>query len=382
MRPNQVSRRAFTLVELLVVIAIIGILVALLLPAIQAAREASRRAACNNNLKQMALAAHTHHDTYKILPPSGFNPRFEYLTDDVGAGGIAGRFGWERMGFITALLPYMEQQPLYDQVIMYTLEDRRPWSLNNMTSGIYNGAPSPYRTRIEAILCPSDPAKNPPATDCGPTSYHCNHGDIWMNWDWWEWRGPFGNGKRDEASFSTIIDGTSNTILLGEVAIGRTPAANAPVKGGIAIGEATNNPGNPPAPCLARRGPSGLLTGAVQESMGDTGWGLGRRWGDAHSIYTLIFTVLPPNAPTCAAAHGEDWAQPTVSSHHPGGANVALADGSVRFIPETIDAGDPSKSINALGTMGSRPQDYAGLSLWGVWGALGTTKAKDRVNLP
>ncbi len=123
-------------------------------------------------------------------------------------------------------------------------------------------------------------------------------------------------------------------------------------------------------PRVWRRGGNDTLTGACQESMGDGGWGIGRRWGDAHSIYTVFFTVLPPNSPTCGIT-GEDWAQPVPSSRHPGGINAAMGDGSVRFISETIDAGDPNQTPPQ---MGGRPQDYAGRSIWGIWGALGTAK--------
>src|SRR6188474_2683919 len=94
--PRYVSlRRAFTLVELLVVIAIIGVLVALLLPAVQAAREAARRMSCSNNLKQLSLALHNYEDTHKTLPPAGIDSN--------------------QMSWTVLLLPYMEQKPLYDQ---------------------------------------------------------------------------------------------------------------------------------------------------------------------------------------------------------------------------------------------------------------------------
>ncbi len=372
-------REGFTLVELLVVIAIIGILIALLLPAVQAAREAARRSQCTNNLKQLALAAHNFHDVNKKFPPASHSRAFfELFKNPTGAGTwpdtTGGRYGWDRMGFMTHLLPFIEQQALYDSVIEYTKEDRRPWSRDNFA----DGRPGAYRAEVPAMLCPSDPTRKS-GNDTAYLSYHANRGDIWMNWDWHEWRGAFGRGDKGEVSFASLKDGSSNTILFGEVAIGKTPGTFAPVKGGIPTGLATQ-PGDPPAPCLARKGPNGLLTGTCQESMGEGGWGLGRRWGDAHSIYTTFFTVLPPNAPTCAAGSGESWAMPTASSYHPGGANVAMGDGSVRFISETIDAGDPTRSINALG-LGGNPQNYSGPSLWGVWGALGTTGGGETVTL-
>lgn len=355
----------FTLVELLVVIAIIGILIALLLPAVQAAREAARRSQCANNLKQMALAVHNFHDSHKLFPPSSHNTGFQELFN--------GQYSWERMGYFTPLLPYMEQSALYDDVITYTKENRRPWSTNTMA----NGRRSPYQTDIASVLCPSDPTRRK-LDEIAFLSYHANHGDIWMNWDWWEWRGPFGNGQRNECDFSTMKDGTSNTIMLAEVAIGvyMGSGSGAPVIGGIATGHSPMGPGESPAPCLAREGPDGILTGNTQGVSGNSGWGLGRRWGDAHSIYTTFFTVVPPNKPTCSNT-GENWAQPAASSYHAGGVNVALCDASVRFISETIDAGDQTNSINALGTMGNRPQDYAGPSLWGIWGALGTTRGRE-----
>ncbi len=358
------DRKAFTLVELLVVIAIIGILVALLLPAVQAAREAARRMSCTNNLKQLSLAHHNFHDVQKMFPPSCYSIKMRNLF---GVPGDTNRFDNRRIGFITHLLPYIEQQSLYDDVMTYTFENRRPWSRNDMANGLI----SPYKRVVESILCPSDGNARQPESDTKPTSYHGNHGDIMMNWDWYEWRGTHGRGDKGEVSFSTMQDGSSNTILLAECVIGRTGGSLAPVKGGIAR-DANMWQGANPVECLGRVGPNNILTGACQDSNGDGGWGIGRRWGDAHSIYTLFFTIIPPNGPTCGR-HGEDWAIPTASSEHPTGCNIALADGSVRFITENIDAGDPTQ-VPPDPAGNNRQQDYSGPSLWGVWGALGTTR--------
>ena len=106
-------RKAFTLVELLVVIAIIGILVAMLLPAVQAAREAARRMSCSNNMKQIGLALHLYHDTFRQLPPGWRG--FDLAT---GQPDWLGDPGW---GWCAAILPYMEQQNLFDESLHFEL---------------------------------------------------------------------------------------------------------------------------------------------------------------------------------------------------------------------------------------------------------------------
>jgi len=145
------QRRAFTLVELLVVIAIIGILVALLLPAVQAAREAARRAQCSNNLKQMGLAAHNYHDTFRSFPPGA-------ITDGPCCSAKS------RVNWAIALLPYMEQTSLYDEYdhdannedptndlvrraeIDKLVSDSPFLAATEIAGGTYDGQDSPVRT--------------------------------------------------------------------------------------------------------------------------------------------------------------------------------------------------------------------------------------------
>jgi prepilin-type N-terminal cleavage/methylation domain-containing protein/prepilin-type processing-associated H-X9-DG protein len=362
------KRKGFTLVELLVVIAIIGILIALLLPAIQAAREAARRSQCTNNMKQLALAAHNFHDSYKEFPSVTHQDMFK---EQGGA--------WYRWGYTMPLLPYIEQEPLYEHFMAEHVGRTRPWW------GSYtrrDGSRDTMFTRmaIESLICPSDPSREPHRSNLAPISYHANRGDYWLNWDWYECRGVMGTGfrggqRRTIHTFGSIKDGTSSTMMLAECKIG--------VRGSKKVGEAfardvSSYNGAPPSLCIARVGPGNLFTGGVETGSWQVGW----RWADSMTPYTSFHAMLPPNGPSCGR-RGESWAIVTAGSYHPGGCNVAFCDGSVDFIAETIDAGDPTMTVQQMPEWaGGNPQDYMGASPYGVWGALGTSRGSESVSPP
>ena len=361
------KKKGFTLVELLVVIAIIGILVALLLPAIQSAREAARRTECNNNLKQLALATQNFHDTYQRFLVASYEMNYFICTDVNSAARPPNN--WHRWSYIVSLLPYIEQQVVYDEFITNHLGATVPWNNTNDLT----------RVKIDALLCPSDglSAACPPKNGGKrPTSYHCNRGDYRLNYDWHECRGVFGQGQRTFHTIASITDGTANTMLVSECKVG--------VQGSRQVGHAIARQwafdnGGPPAPCLARELPDGSISGSIETG----GWQIGWRWADSHSIYTQWHAILPPNRPSCGNT-GENFAVITASSYHPGGVNVAFCDGSVNFIADSIDAGDPNlgEKGSPLLANPSRPQDYVGPSFRGVWGALATSYSGESVDIP
>ena len=352
------------------VIAIIGILVGLLLPAVQAAREAARRMQCSNNLKQLGLSLHNHHDAFKRFPAASRDPNFK--------GPLSSGNAWERLGYMGNLLPYIEQTALYNQIVPFALSGGRPWSTNafNTVSGV--NVPNPYLANVPSFVCPSDKTMITAGDEVKTTNYVCNRGDIFLDWDNWEWRGLFSNGDRGRATFASMTDGSSNTIAIAETAVGKeaTPSF---VKSGTATGVAIPAGGVfSPSLCLARRGQNGQLTGAVQNSSGNGGWGKGRRWGDATNVYTGFFTVLPPNGPTCASGNAEHTTMSAASSYHTGGINTAMGDGSVRFISDSIDTGNLSATVLGPST---NTRQYSGASQWGVWGSMGSQAGGEVNNL-
>jgi len=308
------KRVGFTLIELLVVIAIIGILVALLLPAVQQAREAARRTQCKNNMKQLGLAIHNYHDTHSVLPPSRIANGF------VGWGGVSqggpqyykNGTGW------TLLLPFLEQTALYNQ---YNHNVAASWSYVYGAYSPSDVAGNPdvnypvVKTVLPFFLCPSDP--NDKFYNSQNQYYSVsatNPGGARTNYDFNTWYGEYYyqgyvmryyNSKdrplfaaNSSTSLASVKDGTSNTAMVTET-----------------IREVWN--GVPPAWGHA---------GHVQIGI-DLSW---------YPINTWVYNINDP-AYLYMRQPGRlaNWA--SAGSLHTGGCHVLLCDGTVRFVSENID---------------------------------------------
>lgn len=306
------GKLGFTLVELLVVIAIIGILVALLLPAVQAAREAARRMSCSNNLKQLGLALHNYHDTHKTFPTegiwadrSGVNPR---------------SYSW-----ITLVLPFIEQSNLHSSI---------NFSLPILPQTLGTGE-LVISQKLPTLQCPSDDPWPEPPYGFTVTSYGANAG-----WEDYAYNGDQNAGLMNLArttNFSMIKDGTSNTIALGEVS-----TSGFVLKPGM--NEWQGGGGQP------RRGSDRVVRAALVAI-------------NVANVYAVHPWTLSANRnqPLPKANGGpadlwDVWQQPNVfkptyrfrtamnaewpgpASLHPGGAQFTLCDGSVRFISSTIQS--------------------------------------------
>ncbi|MCU0978783.1 MAG: DUF1559 domain-containing protein [Pirellulaceae bacterium] len=340
------GRHAFTLVELLVVIAIIGILVALLLPAIQAAREAARRTQCNNNLKQWGVALHNHHDTVKYFP---------------GIRWLGGDHHNRRNGYVS-LLPFVEQTAAYDEVCAD--KTQAPWANHAM-----------WAAKIPALTCPSStPAATFNNQQVTLKNYYLCLGDAVKQSDnddqMEQTRGVFRNGdnggsnstSKPGASMAEIIDGTSTTVAMSE-RVGMTDRARVITGGWDTVAAVNVNP----AACAASA-PGGYYqpTPAIEDS----------RWCDGRVAYAGFYTILAPNSPSCAGdatgnIHDSPWVLNTASSLHPGGVNVLMCDGSVRFVADNVDTGNLTA---AYPTGGESP--------YGVWGRMGSRMGGEAVAMP
>jgi len=274
---SRLVHKGFTLVELLVVIAIIGVMVGLLLPAVQQAREAARRMQCSNHLKQLSLALHNYHDIYNGFPPAAMD-------------------GTGKIGVMARLLPYIEQQSLFEQV---------------RYDGNYVQNLPMAKTRVATFLCPSGPQERSPRPDepdAYTTHYYGNAGPVGLNpltgqeyrRDTSRENASFGEYAiegvfllRGQTSFRDITDGTTNTLGIGEISYQSYPFFRAWSRGlyysggGVALLDTKNHKW----PINAAK------KGGLTMTFNNGGYG----------------------------------------SEHPGGATFGMMDGSVRFITESID---------------------------------------------
>ncbi len=349
-------RRGFTLIELLVVIAIIAVLIALLLPAVQAAREAARRIQCTNNMKQIGLALHNYHSTHNVFAmgcSSGvYNPPGTYWSVK------------QNLGVLALLLPFLEQTQVYNAINFNFGADELEASSPSLTAVTQSTATN---TSIRAFQCPSDPLAGAPDYQ-GTTNTNNYYASVGTTMYWSQLGSTFPTNVPTvnmpstglftlQASYgiNNCTDGTSNTIAFAEAAVGsQTAQLGQKLVGVVNVTaiqpyeafDASSNTANTLAALQACQAAwSSGTGGSADEQRGDN-------WSHGAMAMSLFNTIAPPNLYNSSYAYcsrigsGARSDLSNADSWHPGGVNVTMGDGSVRFIKNSISI----QTWMALGT--------------------------------
>ena len=412
--PAEFRRAGFTMVELLAVVAIIGVLIGILLPAVQAAREGARRISCTNNQMQVGLAVQAYHQSHRQYPIQ--------LSGTDGSA-VQGEDNDRRLSIFVALAPFLEDRTVQhyrsssrrrvnevdEWGMLYEFDEYEDFADDGM-QGMGSvasdegdndeelapwpaGGPEPFVAaywpwsfELPVLRCPSDPGAGLPSL--GRTNYAACLGDgiVAMN------TGPFkdSNGTfvitpqleketgaamrgvfvpRVKTSLRDVKDGQSNTILLAEIA---TDLGDGDVRTQLITG---------PGEKVLRDDPlwvegsnsrdldrPNYWNQGVTPVTGITTPGRGFRWADGMPVFTGVNTIRPPNSAIVGSGNTDDTSGLMgPSSRHQGGAHVCMVDGAIRFVTNSIDTGDQSARTPYLGSPAEGKE-----SPYGVWGAMGT----------